>query len=205
MNRILDFKFIDPNHFFGTNTFLTYACSQGKVELVEHLLKCPNIDVNLYETSNGNTPLMLALKSLNFDLVKLLINHPETNINQKNYRGYSPLMVSVKYENEELINILINDKRFDPEESLLNYSFFISTGNASKKLVSLGSLDVNLSDLNKKKLYVDDASEMPYIVHNKDANVSVLIDTIYNNDIDKNDLIIIHPSFYQGKSFLDFY
>ncbi|OUM68876.1 hypothetical protein PIROE2DRAFT_38828, partial [Piromyces sp. E2] len=53
------------------------------------LLSRPDIDINLQD-DKGCTALMYALKSQNKEVIELLLNHPDINVNIKNYKeGYT--------------------------------------------------------------------------------------------------------------------
>lgn len=49
----------------------------------------------------------------------MLIEHPRTNINFRNFNGEAPLTISVNNNLEVLVDLLINNERFDPEENCI--------------------------------------------------------------------------------------
>ena len=217
--RLLEIKCIDLNHHFDDFTLLTYACSVNDIDLVRYLLQFDSIDVNLYEPTKGNTPLIIAVQNNNFDIVKLLIETPKTDINMMNYYDQTALIIAVINHFDNLIDLLLNDDKFDPEESKLNYSFFISSGETSKRLIaSAKSLDVNykLSRHLKNNLTYEN-----YMEHFKKDNLTkekketvvfyqpinkygtALTNAVDDNNIDMIDLIINHSSFDKNKSLID--
>ena len=154
--RILEIKSINPNLHFNNKTLLTYACQNNSIELVQSLLKYDNIDLNLYEPVCGDSPLIVAVKNNNYDIAKLLIEHPKTNINQRNYSENTALTIATINSYDKIIDLLVKSDKFDPKESCLDYAFFISSGEISKQLLPLKSLDVNfmfvpfILNINKK-------------------------------------------------------
>ncbi|KAL7946660.1 ankyrin repeat-containing domain protein [Trichoderma barbatum] len=65
--------------------------------LVSELLKRPNVDVNLFDRE-GNTPLLLAVKNCQRDVVGLLLNRKDTDVLAKNKRGQNALFFASSYE-----------------------------------------------------------------------------------------------------------
>ena len=153
VKRFFQLKSIDPN-FCDQSTFLYKACSNGKIEIVEHLLKLDNIDVNKISFQTGATPLITAITQKYSEISKLLIKNPNIDINYKNsIDNETALTASVRTNQIEIVELLINNEKFDPKESCLNYSFNISDGEIAKLLASLKSLNINYSyDHHKKQL-----------------------------------------------------
>lgn len=86
---------------------------------------------------------MISILKNNIDIAKMLIEHPRTNINFRNFNGEAPLTISINNNLEVLVDLLINNERYDPEESCINEAFYCSSGNISNSLSSVKSLDVN--------------------------------------------------------------
>ncbi len=68
---------------------LYVACLRGNIAKVQELLKTP-IDINQLST-DGKTPLMIAVSRSHTDIVKLLLRHKEINVNIQNEKGYTAL------------------------------------------------------------------------------------------------------------------
>ena len=186
--------------------------------MVEFLLKLDKIDVNKYSTTNGNTPLMIAIIKLNIRIAKILINYPKTNINSRNKVQETALTIAVEKKLPEVIDFLIKNERFDPDESHLNFAFYKSFGRIATQLSSLKSLDVNykLSRHLKNNLTYEN-----YMEHFKKDNLTkekketvafyqpinkygtALTNAVDDNNIDMIDLIINHSSFDKNKSLID--
>ena len=210
LTRLLEARCIDINYHFYYYTLLTYACKANDIDFVKYLLQYDEIDVNSYEPANGNTPLIIAVQNNNFDIVKLLIEHPKTDINLMNYYEQTALTIAVITQCNDIIDLLINDEKFDPEESRLDYAFFISNGETFKKLLSAEALDVNYKSArkirNKKNLnYFNNLppikdSTMSFIFKATKKYGTALTNAVEENNIEMVDLIIKHPSFDKTKS-----
>jgi ankyrin repeat protein len=72
-------------------------------ELIEKLLK-KGVNPNTAD-SQGNTPLLWAIKRGNVELAKILMNN-KANLDVKDASGISPFEYAVKSNNTELINLL---------------------------------------------------------------------------------------------------
>ena len=76
-------------------TPLYLAIKYGHIEVVQNLLKDPNIDVNRAENESGATALYLASALGNKDIVELLLRHPNINVN----KGSNVTALSIASEN----------------------------------------------------------------------------------------------------------
>ena len=66
------------------------AVDENDEEIVEMLLKLPDIDVNKTGCS-GWTPLLLAIAEKNEIIVELLLKHPDIDVNKAGLKGWTPL------------------------------------------------------------------------------------------------------------------
>ena len=180
INSLLNLKCVDINYHFKHDTLLTYACNKNNFTLVSIILEYENIDVNLPESRNGDTPLIISIKQNYYEIAKLLVDHPKIDVNIHNFDHQTALTIAAKNGKKNFIDLIINNEGFNPKESLLNYAFLISKGETLKNLLSIKSLDVNYIDYTSFK--------------------TPLIDAVLSNDIEKVDLIINHPSFDKNKS-----
>ena len=71
-------------------TPLLSAVDANDGEIVEMLLKHPDIDVNK-TGSGGWTPLLLAIAEKNEGIVEILLKHPEIDVNIAGLKGWTPL------------------------------------------------------------------------------------------------------------------
>eukprot|EP01155_Anaeramoeba_flamelloides_P000705 Anaeramoba_flamelloidesa1053469_82.p1 GENE.a1053469_82~~a1053469_82.p1 ORF type:complete len:419 (-),score=77.88 a1053469_82:664-1920(-) len=79
---------INQTRHFGYSA-LHYAVAFNKVEIVKEFLLHKGIDLNIL-SDNKETPLLVASKTGNFEISKLLIN-AGANLNLQDKRGFSPL------------------------------------------------------------------------------------------------------------------
>lgn len=63
------------------------------IKFCEKLLKLDNIDVNISIPSNGLTPIISALNFYNYEIVEMLINHPNINLYVKNKHGTDAITI----------------------------------------------------------------------------------------------------------------
>ncbi|KAK8840572.1 hypothetical protein M9Y10_030782 [Tritrichomonas musculus] len=195
INRLIQIKNIDLNHPINTDTFLTYACKINEIDLIKILLKSDNIDVNLYDTESGNTPLMIAIENKNSEIAQFLIEFPQTNINLKNYANNTALTLAVNKEMKEIVSLLLNNERFNPTESCINYAFFISNVEIALQLISVKELDVN-ARFDAMKANHWSSSQWKQEIE----PTTSLLHSIPNNNTQKVDIIINHPTFDPIKS-----
>lgn len=140
INRILLLKCIDINYHYSCHTLLTYACMNNGLNLVSNILKNDGIDVNSIESNKGDTPLIIAVRQNNFDIVDLLIKEPNINVNIQNFEQETALIIATTNKLHKIIDLIINHKKFDPIESRANYSFILSNGEISKNFFQLNHL-----------------------------------------------------------------
>ena len=210
LKKILVFKAINPNCFINNLTILLFACENNEIDIVKTLLRNEKTDPNLYSTEEGNSPLMVSIENRNFEIAKILIEHPKTNLNAKNYMGETALTLSVSKNYEDIVSLLTNNERFDPEESCVDRAFYFSSGSISKLLSTVKSLDVNYLYTNEyvrhRSIFefgsfsVFESQKLEEPQQEEQVLISTLLNSIKNNDIDKIDLIINHPSFDRTKS-----
>lgn len=154
--RLLNLKCTDINYHFHRHTILTYACMNNYHKLVDNILKHEEIDVNLYESLNGDTPLIISAKQNNADIVKVLLKHPQTNINLQNFDQQTALTIATKNRHRQLVNLIIEDKRFDPNESKLNEALKEAFANDMKEividLIKCTSKEINTIRINNQRI-----------------------------------------------------
>ncbi|ARF02839.1 SWPV1-280 [Shearwaterpox virus] len=121
---------------------------------------------------NGNTPLHIAVKNKNFNLIKLLLeNGAVPNISNKD--KITPLHISVNNNNIDILKILIEycvTKNITLERSLIYNSIHQRNTDSIKLLVDNG-MDINAVDedydftpLHYAACYVADISVVKYLI-----------------------------------------
>ncbi|KAL7781736.1 ankyrin repeat-containing domain protein [Trichoderma afarasin] len=81
----------------GTQIFEVELLESNSCHLVTELLKRPNIDVNLFD-GKGNTPLMLAVKNHQRDVVRLLLEREDTDVSIQDRYGNDSLSLASVYK-----------------------------------------------------------------------------------------------------------
>nr|VZI07166.1 unnamed protein product [Spirometra erinaceieuropaei] len=77
-----DPNLLSKNRFGASALFL--AASNRKTDMVSRLVSAPvHADANLTD-SEGNSPLMIAVKRNNWEIVRILVTHADINLEQKN-------------------------------------------------------------------------------------------------------------------------
>jgi hypothetical protein len=74
------------------------------VKSIENIKKNNN-DIN-YQNSNWNTTLILAARHWNKDIVKLLLKHPDININRRDSDGYTAQGWAIKKGYNAIANLI---------------------------------------------------------------------------------------------------
>lgn len=83
VKELIDYSIdINTKNSIG-DTALLHASWYGKKEIVELLLKQPNININS-QNNDGNTALLDASYCGYYEIVELLLKHPDINVELKN-------------------------------------------------------------------------------------------------------------------------
>ena len=178
------------NQFSDSGTVLNIAVKNNDMQIIQRLLSIPGININSYEPKNGDTPLISAIKNKNNELAILLINNPQTNINWRNMKQHTALTLAIYNQMEDVVLNIINHESFDPEESNLDYAFYISSNHFAEQLSLIEGLDVNYCHEEQSK------------ETKKTLFKTTLMHAIKNEQFDKIDIIINHKSFDQEKSLI---
>lgn len=99
-------------------------CSKNRESLTlgeKVFLSLKTIDINEHEEIYLNTPLHLAVLTINTEIVRILLKNPKIDVNSKNKAGYTPLHVAFEHlfmENNfqkrfEILKILLEDANID--------------------------------------------------------------------------------------------
>ena len=73
---------------------LNGACGDGNIEVVEEILGNKEVDIN-GRGSDGDTPLVCAVRSGNLNIVTRILQHPDVDVNAPGTRGWTPLMWAI--------------------------------------------------------------------------------------------------------------
>lgn len=89
----------------ATETPLHIAAERGDADMVKLLLKYEPI-INMRNTENGCTPLLLAVKKEHNTIVKMLLEK-NADVNVPSTSGLYPIHVAVRSKNEDVVNALL--------------------------------------------------------------------------------------------------
>ncbi len=199
----------------GAPNDLTRAIKYGVNDKVEELLTVSN-NINAVD-QNGNTPLSLAIKESNVELVKIILDK-DANINQisfiDNYHyEYSPLMIASQNGNKEIINLLIENGAdvnfvnnssmsalmvvtFDrhlisPEQIEIMKSLLDAGANPNLSMIeNETTLDRVWGNIVASKLLIDNGADVNSI--ETFSGFSKLMGAAYSNDIEMVEYLLKH-------------
>jgi ankyrin repeat protein len=118
----LRFSCIDVTCFPGCQIVLVAARTQN-YQLLSAVLELPGVNPNIYDEL-GNTPLIYCVESGNMEAIRLLVSHPKTEVNRRNFAGSSAFSTAVECNAKEILQFLTTCPKFDLEES--NASFALA-------------------------------------------------------------------------------
>ena len=161
----------------GNNTAtmpLTYALQKPcKHETFEYLCSLPNIDVNT-KNKFGVTPLHLAVQLRDTTYLKILLKHPNIDVNIKNgddnYGDLqnTPLHIAASGDFIESLIILLEDKRVDINalNSNDNTPFYLAACNGNLKCLELLSQNPGIVTgmVNKAGVSILKFMKQPYML-----------------------------------------
>jgi ankyrin repeat protein len=113
---LLLFFFISNHTLKGSESNLHQACYNNNIEAVTRLLNTPDIDINRKKFNRACwglgtgyvTPLYIACKQQNKEIVQLLLNDKRINDDP------SALIIATIHNNIELVQLLLDSKKINP-------------------------------------------------------------------------------------------
>ncbi|KTD17735.1 ankyrin repeat domain-containing protein [Legionella jordanis] len=88
-----------------------YAMANQQWQAVRHLLRAPNLDINLRCGAKKETPLALACRQGHYQIAKEILNMPGVEVDAVNCKQLTPLMLACRSklskENRELFRLLL--------------------------------------------------------------------------------------------------
>ena len=106
----IDINAGDPDH---GRTGATAAVIGGSLRCIEILAKEENYESWNIPDRYGYTPLTAAIRDEKFEILKLLLNCPRVDLNQKDSKGNSPVMHAIKKEKTAVAMLMIKSPRVD--------------------------------------------------------------------------------------------
>ena len=115
---LLEDERIDPNIKDAKNrTSFQLACAHEymTVDIIKLFLDDSRVDVK-YCNSYKLTPLMIACKARNYEIVKELLNDPRFDVNERDDEGRTAFYHACETASQEskIIKLLLDDERIDP-------------------------------------------------------------------------------------------
>lgn len=117
---------------------------------VQKYLDDPTKDVNRPISIYGYTILHCMIRAENIDGIKLLLTHPQIDLNRPNFNGGTPIMVSCG-GSIDTMKFLLSDHRFDLNHeddqghSLLDYLLFYHRSQHVQWLFAIRGEDITLN------------------------------------------------------------
>jgi len=176
-------------------TLLTFSCKYKGNERIKKIINY-GIDVNISNT-NGDTPLTIACKKGNIEIVKYLIEIAHAKISTKDIYGNSPLIIACFFMHDKIAKYLINkirelkldlNMRNHDNYSPLTISKYFNNLSIKNYLIENGANE-NESENIIKPVTLEIDSEKNYT----DINTKFIIKDIKSiNNIPKNDQATIN-------------
>jgi ankyrin repeat protein len=104
---------VEVNPIAKGETLFQFAAKIGSVELIEELMKFPQIDVN--DFSESGTPLMISLEAGSDPVSLMLIECDRVDLNYSQNRKETSLQAAIQGSNLRILKFLIASPRFDPK------------------------------------------------------------------------------------------
>ncbi|KAL4804549.1 ankyrin repeat-containing domain protein [Aspergillus unguis] len=89
------------------NPGLQAAISNSHLAMIRMFLSLPDVDPNVQDWKNGQTALMTAIRELDFDLVRFVLQNRLVDVNVQNWLGQTALMRAVTMHDLETAKLLV--------------------------------------------------------------------------------------------------
>ncbi|PKY04808.1 ankyrin, partial [Aspergillus campestris IBT 28561] len=96
---------------FSRARLLRWAALTGMTRIAKLLLELHQTDPNSRSTGEVGTPLHLAAEHNHFGVVRILLEHRDTNPNRQDWEGKTPLMTATEGNHAETARLLLSDGR----------------------------------------------------------------------------------------------
>ena len=141
-------------------TPLSWAVSEGHIEVVRLLLEKDGVDFNLKD-NRGLTPFAWAVEMNHTQIVKILLEKSEIDINVKNKKDWTPFAMAIVRRQFEIVKLMLEKDNLDlnsqngnsgetPLILALKISDEVEAIEISKLLLAKQEVDVNLRDYTEK-------------------------------------------------------
>ena len=163
---------------------------EGKLDIVDKLLKEDKIDINLCD-NNGNNILVWLLRVKAYDLVLEHMSNPKWDVNNQNKDGNTFAHFLVKINYVDIMDILLKlkkNKKFMPNlknnlgETILDKSINGNYIYTTVKILEDNRFD-NIGIVSFKNLYDTYINSSKYGKYSKLTNLDIIIYSLYNKKL----------------------
>jgi hypothetical protein len=107
---------LDLNCSFNGKSIVLVAAATSNVLLMTVILPFSGVDVDIFGKT-ANTLFILATRSRAPDCLRLLVEHPGTDLNHRDCHRRSALAIAATFYTQDLLTFLIGFPQFDPRKS----------------------------------------------------------------------------------------
>ena len=102
-----------PFKVYHQYTPLMYAIKHQNEEIIELFLNRKELNVNQRHIDTGNTAFIMACEEGNITIVKLLLSHPNLDINLRNRANRNALDMAAFYGRDSIVSLLLQEPTLD--------------------------------------------------------------------------------------------
>jgi len=155
---------------------LTFECKKENIDEVKKLIN-KGMKINK-RNRYGDTPLIIACKKNNIELVKCLLKSKKIKIDKKSIYGISPLMVACYFKNKSLVDCLITQNaKVDISDNKNNLPLHIGCYLGHIEIIQ-SLMEKNKTLSNKINSYKDTPLTTTYKLNDNNKLVNILLGII---------------------------
>ena len=114
IDLLLDHKDIDVNITHGLNGSALFSAITAKQKVtIKKLLGRPDINVNVKNYYNADSPLILLIEKGYIDLAKIILNNKSLDINYVNLEGFTILLTAFAKGHYAFVKLILKHKNVD--------------------------------------------------------------------------------------------
>ncbi|MBA3661068.1 MAG: ankyrin repeat domain-containing protein [Gammaproteobacteria bacterium] len=106
-------------HRCATVNLLYIAAQHGNIEVVNKLLRYPDLQIN-HIFGQQFSILYIAAQNGHYDVVNALLQHPKIKVNEQMHDGATALMIAAQHGYIDIVNVLLNHPDIDSKRPLHN-------------------------------------------------------------------------------------
>lgn len=97
---------------------LHMAVRKDNMDVLDLLLRQPNINYNIKECNSGNSPLITAMMAGQMQMFETLLHFIAVDIEQTNNNGWTPLLASILLDKQEYFELMLPEYCEDTLENM---------------------------------------------------------------------------------------